>query len=1177
METEGNTRQARWELSAEKSVKENEYHMVLSFSFKRAGRVSAAILSCFLFSALMFQPASGAFAQAGQCLTGGCTFGGSQFPGGVFSTTSSSWTTIATNIWAGEWQEYSVLAGNTYEWSLCAADGGNASYDAQLTLYNTSRTPLCYSDDLLGACGDDSKIQWTATFTGNVRTRVNQYNCAVNTTSTTLVWRMFNCQTAINIPSLPVVGQALSCASANFLNEQSVPAVCGAAGNAYKGGNEALYTFSPSTSGAYTISISGQTWTSIFLYSGSCPASGGTCIGSVGNDLTAKSVVATLTAGTTYYLWFDTWPSPTSPCPGTFSITPNGPANDVCTSATPVSAGSFSATTVSAAGTDLSSCGFSDTEDVWFTTTNSTLVPRRLTVSTGSSSFDPVLAVYSGTCAGLTELGCDDDGGPGTESLVVVDCIQPGQTVYIRLSGYNGGEGTTTLTLSSTPDPVAPTLTCPANITVNAEAGYCEAYVNYLPPWADSSGAGNYTGGGVLYDPIPGTGTSVTLSDDQVSGAIPIGFSFNFYGSAYTNAYISSNGFLSFDASAPNGCCSGQVIPDATAPNNLIAFAWEDLNPSLGGTIRYFTTGSAPNRIFVVNFNAIQHHPGGNPVTAQVQLQEGLGVIEIHTMNMPSDGGNHTMGIENATGFAATYVTGRLASNWSTGNEGIQFIPPNNTADNCGLAYTVQTAGNGFSEYFDVGTTTETYRITDLAGNVQTCSFTVTVVDNQAPFVNLCPPNITVVSDEPDCGGRIVNYTQQFGDNCHGYVSGSLVTGLASGALFPIGTTPVSWTFDDGNGNPPATCSFNVTVTEPTVLSSELNLTNGCASCSVSDGQTRTFYDQNGDYLMTVQDDLALPSALGATTVCNLAAAAPTADDELGDPVPVLARFWRVTPTVNGPADLTVHFTTSEYDAMRTHPSATGIYAITGLGDVCFTRYANGTPPGFASPGGLAVPVQSIINNGDGTISAVLDMAGFSDIYCHACSPFGGPLPVTLLSFTGQKEGSVNLLRWVTATESGVSHFELARASEDGAFSTITQVPAAGVSTENLAYAFEDRDFPVGGQFYRLRTVELDGSDALSQIVFLDEKAGETFEWAVFPNPAVDQAMVTVTLSKKAALRIRLVDAIGQVRFDQQMIAQPGEIQIPMNLANLPEGFYQVYCTVEGGTSFALPLFKAQP
>lgn len=1137
-------------------------------------RLPAGVLACLLLSAMVFQPAAGAFGQAGQCLGGGCTFGGSQFPGGVFSTTSSSWTTVSTLIYAGEWQEYSVIAGNTYEWSLCAADGGNAPYDAQLTLYNTSGTRLCYSDD---RCGDDPKIQWTATFTGNVRTRVNQFNCATNATFTTLVWRMFNCQTAINIPSLPVVGQALSCASANYLNAHTVPATCGGAGNVYKGGNEALYTFSPTTSGSYTISISGQTWTSIFLYSGSCPANGGTCIGSVGSDLSAKSVVVTLTAGITYYLWFDTWPTPNSPCPGTFSITPNGPANDACASATALSAGSTAATTVSASGTDQSTCGFSDTEDVWYTATNSSTVARRFTVSTGSSSFDPVLAMYSGTCAGLTELGCDDDGGPGAESLLVVDCIQPGQTVYIRLSGFNGSEGTTTLNLSSTPDPVAPTLSCPSNITVNAEAGYCEAYVNYLPPWADSSGAGNYTGGGILYDPIPGTGTSVTLSDDQVSGAIPIGFSFNFYGSSYTNVYVSSNGFLSFDASAPNGCCSGQNIPDAAAPNNLIAFAWEDLNPSLGGSIQYFTTGSAPNRIFVLNFNAIQHHPGGNPVTAQVQLQEGVGVIEIHTTSMPSDGGNHTMGIENATGMAATFVTGRRASNWSTSNEGIQFVPPNNTADDCGLAFTEQTAGVGFSGFFDVGTTTETYRITDLAGNTQTCSFTVTVVDNQAPFVNICPSNISVVSNEPDCGGRVVTYTQQFGDNCHGFVSGSLGTGLASGSVFPIGTTPVSWSFNDGNGNPTATCSFNVTVTEPTVLSSELNLTNGCATCSVSDGQTRTFYDQSGNYLMSVEDDLALPSALGNTTVCNLAAAAPTADDELGNPVPVLGRFWRVTPAVNGPADLTVHFTTAEYDAMRTHPSATGIYAISALDDLCFTRYPNGTPPGYASPGGLAVPVNSIVNNGDGTISAELDMAGFSDIYCHACNPFGGPLPVTLLSFTGQREGNANVLRWVTATESGVSHFELERASVDGAFSTIAQVPAAGFSTQQLRYAFDDRDFPVGGQFYRLRTVDLDGTGALSQIIYLDEAAGQTLKWSVFPNPAFDQAMVNVTLPKDAALRIRLVDALGQVRFEQQVIAQAGEFQVPINVANLPEGFYQVWCTVEGGIHSALPLFKGQP
>lgn len=136
----------------------------------------------------------------------------------------------------------------------------------------------------------------------------------------------------IDIPTVPVTNQALACnavAIPGALNATNVPAVCGGASNLYKGGQDAIYTFTPSVSGEYTISISGQTWTSIFVYSGSCPADGGTCVGSVGDANASKSLNVTLTAGTLYYIWFDVYPSPNSPCPGTFSIVPpcNVPAD----------------------------------------------------------------------------------------------------------------------------------------------------------------------------------------------------------------------------------------------------------------------------------------------------------------------------------------------------------------------------------------------------------------------------------------------------------------------------------------------------------------------------------------------------------------------------------------------------------------------------------------------------------------------------------------------------------------------------------------------------------------------------------------------------------------------------------------------------------------------------------
>ncbi|MDX1555075.1 MAG: hypothetical protein R3212_03520, partial [Xanthomonadales bacterium] len=109
---------------------------------------------------------------------------------------------------------------------------------------------------------------------------------------------------------------------------------------------------------------------------------------------------------------------------------------------------------------------------------------------------------------------------------------------------------------------------------------------------------------------VSASGTEVVLGDDEVSSAIPIGFAFSFYGEFYTQAYISSNGFVTFDAGSSSGCCSGDPIPSAGGIDNMVAGFWEDLNPNNGGTIRYQTLGSPPNREFVVGFYQIEHFRG---------------------------------------------------------------------------------------------------------------------------------------------------------------------------------------------------------------------------------------------------------------------------------------------------------------------------------------------------------------------------------------------------------------------------------------------------------------------------------------------------------------------------------------------------------------------------------------
>lgn len=168
------------------------------------------------------------------------------------------------------------------------------------------------------------------------------------------------------------------------------------------------------------------------------------------------------------------------------------------------------------------------------------------------------------------------------------------------------------------------------------------------------------------------------LSDDNVVGSFPIGFTFNFFGTDYTNFYFGSNGFVTFSAGMPSGCCSGQNIPNASSPNNLIAYCWDDLRPVApsGGIVTFATSGTAPNRVLTVNMTNVLHYfAGPGSVTGQIQIYETTNCIEVHLQNQTELSGNHTLGIENSTGSIAYAAPGKNAANWVASSFAYQFCP----------------------------------------------------------------------------------------------------------------------------------------------------------------------------------------------------------------------------------------------------------------------------------------------------------------------------------------------------------------------------------------------------------------------------------------------------------------------------------------------------------------------
>src|SRR5262245_47520699 len=93
------------------------------------------------------------------------------------------------------------------------------------------------------------------------------------------------------------------------------------------------------------------------------------------------------------------------------------PANDACAGAIPLTNAvpfAMSTGTATSTGDPVPACG-PLANGVWFNFIPS--LSGQVTVSCCGSSFDTVLAVYTGSCGSLASVGCNDD-GCGTQSTL---------------------------------------------------------------------------------------------------------------------------------------------------------------------------------------------------------------------------------------------------------------------------------------------------------------------------------------------------------------------------------------------------------------------------------------------------------------------------------------------------------------------------------------------------------------------------------------------------------------------------------------------------------------------------------------------------------------------------------------------------------------------------------------
>jgi len=152
--------------------------------------------------------------------------------------------------------------------------------------------------------------------------------------------------------------------------------------------------------------------------------------------------------------------------------------------------------------------------------------------------------------------------------------------------------------------------------------------------------------------------------DDSLSAAIPLPFSFTFYGTVRNQVYVSSNGWISFVNPGDTTYPVNDVIPAGGGPDAALAVFWDDLasTPGNNGGVYYKTIGSSPNRQFVVEWKVIN---ASGEINFQVILFEKSNLIkyQYRTVGASYNGGdNATIGIKSNSSLGNQYSYNTPAS-----------------------------------------------------------------------------------------------------------------------------------------------------------------------------------------------------------------------------------------------------------------------------------------------------------------------------------------------------------------------------------------------------------------------------------------------------------------------------------------------------------------------------------
>ena len=245
--------------------------------------------------------------------------------------------------------------------------------------------------------------------------------------------------------------------------------------------------------------------------------------------------------------------------------------------------------------------------------------------------------------------------------------------------------------------------------------------------------------------------------------------------------------------------------------------------------------------------------------------------------------------------------------------------------------------------------------------------------------------------------------------------------------------------------------------------------------------------------------------------------------------------------------EVTLYLTDAELQALLTASGAT-------VGELQILHVSGGECSPTYNNDGTSLPVTVSPYGDDWAVS--FTTSSFSEFF------LAGPnavLPVTITAFDARPVSTANEVRWRTALEQELDYFAVERSADGRTWIELDRVAARG--TDHRYYYTDAR--PPRDAYYRLRSVDTDGSTAYTEVVSV-RRPPAAGTLIVVPHPVRSAAQLRFALPQPDRLGLTLTDPAGRVVYRSESSFDAGAQTWSLDLAAFPAGLYLV--TLRGAT-----------